>query len=156
MIENNIFACFISYPSLTADASDDKKEEAEKRGDIFRSYIWGDDGIDSLIKQISYYDYGRDIRRILIQFYVMPCDYERMNIKEVESYRKKEKSIAVSIIIEEYFFNTVKDRKDIISSSIISSIEKLENIIRKRNLDTNIKQLVSDLRNILYEYVQHS
>jgi len=89
----NILAFFLSYPSLPIDASDESSEEAIKRGDEFRTYIWGEKGIDILLKSLSYIDYGKDLKRILFQFYIMPCGYERIHIKEIEQYRKKENSV---------------------------------------------------------------
>ena len=85
----NILAFFLSYPSLPIDAPEDVSEEAIKKGDEFRSYIWGEKGIDVSLKSLSYVDYGKDLKRILFQFYIMPCDYERIHIKEIEQYRKK-------------------------------------------------------------------
>ena len=91
MEDMNILAFFLSYPSLPIDASDESSEEAIKRGDEFRTYIWGEKGIDILLKSLSYIDYGKDLKRILFQFYIMPCDYERIHIEEIEQYRKKKK-----------------------------------------------------------------
>lgn len=91
MEDMNILAFFLSYPSLPIDASNESSEEAIKRGDEFRTYIWGKMGIDVLLKSLSYIDYGKDLKRILFQFYIMPCDYERIHIKEIEQYRKKKK-----------------------------------------------------------------
>ena len=99
MEDMNILAFFLSYPSLPIDASDESSEEAIKRGDEFRTYIWGEMGTDVLLKSLSYIDYGKDLKRILFQFYIMPCDYERIHIKEIEQYRKKEKAIGIPIIV---------------------------------------------------------
>lgn len=104
MENTNILAFFISYPSLPIDAAEKTSEEAIKNGDEFRSYIWGGKGIDVLLKSLSYADYGRDLKRILFQFYIMPCDYERIHIKEIEQYRKKEKSIGIPVVVERSFF----------------------------------------------------
>lgn len=101
--DTNIFACFVSYPSLVADVSEQIKDEAIKKGDMFRSYIWGEAGLDRYLKNIQYSDYGQDLKRILFQFYVLPCDYERVHIRDIENYRKREKAIGISIIIESLF-----------------------------------------------------
>ena len=103
--DTNIFACFVSYPSLVADVSEQTKDEAIKKGDMFRSYIWGEAGLDRFLKKIQYSDYGQDLKRILFQFYVLPCDYERVHIRNIENYRKREKAIGISIIIESDFFS---------------------------------------------------
>ena len=91
MEDANILAFYISYPSLPIDAPEEASEEAIKKGDEFRTYIWGENGIDVLLKSLLYSDYSNDLKRILFQFYIMPCDYERLHIKEVEQYRKKKK-----------------------------------------------------------------
>ena len=82
MEDMNILAFFLSYPSLPIDAPEDVSEEAIKKGDEFRSYIQGEKGIDVFLKSLSYVDYGKDLKRILFQFYIMPCDFERIHIKE--------------------------------------------------------------------------
>lgn len=112
MEDMNILAFFLSYPSLPIDASDEVSDEAIKRGDEFRTYIWGEKGIDVLLKSLSYVDYGKDLKRILFQFYIMPCDYERIHIKEIEQYRKNEKAIGIPIIIERSFSNFQKQREE--------------------------------------------
>ena len=152
--DTNIFACFVSYPSLVADVSEQTKDEAIKKGDMFRSYIWGEAGLDRFLKKIQYSDYGQDLKRILFQFYVLPCDYERVHIRDIENYRKREKAIGISIIIESDFFQySDAQRKYILVSSIISKIEELKEIIEKNRLDTNFEQLVLDLRQELGSYV---
>ena len=152
--DTNIFACFVSYPSLVADVSEQTKDEAIKKGDMFRSYIWGEAGLDRFLKKIQYSDYGQDLKRILFQFYVLPCDYERVHIRDIENYRKREKAIGISIIIESDFFQySDAQRKYILVSSTISKIEELKEIIEKNRLDTNFERLVLDLRQELGCYV---
>ena len=112
MEDMNILAFFLSYPSLPIDASDEVSDEAIKRGDEFRTYIWGEKGIDVLLKSLSYVDYGKDLKRILFQFYIMPCDYERIHIKEIEQYRKNEKAIGIPIIVNALFSSFQKQREE--------------------------------------------
>ena len=42
MEDMNILAFFLSYPSLPIDALEKASEEAIKKGDEFRTYIWGE------------------------------------------------------------------------------------------------------------------
>ena len=86
MEDMNILAFFLSYPSLPIDASDESSEEAIKKGDEFRSYIWGEKGIDVSLKSLSYVDYGKDLKKILFQFYIIPCDYDLIKIKNIVQY----------------------------------------------------------------------
>ena len=115
MEDMNILAFFLSYPSLPIDAPEDVSEEAIKKGDEFRSYIWGEKGIDVSLKSLSYVDYGKDLKRILFQFYIMPCDYERIHIKEIEQYRKKEKAIGIPNYCRTLFFPVFRNREKKIS-----------------------------------------
>ena len=115
MEDMNILAFFLSYPSLPIDAPDEVSDEAIKRGDEFRTYIWGEKGIDVFLKSLSYVDYGKDLKRILFQFYIMPCDYERIHIKEIEQYRKKEKAIGIPNYCRTLFFPVFRNREKKIS-----------------------------------------
>lgn len=155
--DTNIFACFVSYPSFAASVSEQTKDEVIRKGDMFRSYIWGEAGFDRFMKRIPYSNYGQDLKRILFQFYVLPCDYERMHISDIENYRKREKAIGISIIIENDFFQySDAQRKCILEFSIISKIEGLKEVIEKNRLDTNFEQLVLDLKQELGRYVSLS
>ena len=154
MEDMNILAFFLSYPSLPIDASDEASEEAIKRGDEFRTYIWDEMGIDVLLKSLSYIDYGKDLKRILFQFYIMPCDYERIHIKEIEQYRKKEKAIGIPIIVERPFFQfSETERRDFLVSSMLSKFNILGNVVKNKKLDTNMTKLVHDFSYNLKTFV---
>lgn len=156
MEDMNILAFFLSYPSLPIDASDEASEEAIKRGDEFRTYIWGEMGIDVLLKSLSYIDYGKDLKRILFQFYIMPCDYERIHIKEIEQYRKKEKekAIGIPIIVERSFFQfSETERREFLVSSMLSKFNILGNVVKNKKLDTNMTKLVHDFSYNLKTFV---
>lgn len=161
MEDMNILAFFLSYPSLPIDASDEVSDEAIKRGDEFRTYIWGEKGIDVLLKSLSYVDYGKDLKRILFQFYIMPCDYERIHIKEIEQYRKEieqyrknEKAIGIPIIVERSFFQfSETERREFLVSSMLSKFTILGNVVRNKKLDTNMTKLVHDFSYNLKTFV---
>lgn len=145
MEDMNILAFFLSYPSLPIDAPEDVSEEVIKKGDEFRSYIWGKKGIDVFLKSLSYVDYGKDLKRILFQFYIMPCDFERIHIKEIEQYRKKEKAIGIPIIVERSFFQfSETERRKFLVSSMLSKFNLLGNVVKNKKLDTNMTKLVHD------------
>lgn len=154
MDDMNILAFFVSYPSLLVDAPENAAEEAIKKGDEFRSYIWGEKGVDVHLKSLLYADYGKDLKRILFQFYIMPCDYERMHIKEIEQYRKKEKAIGLSIVVERSFFLlSDTERREFIVSSMLSKFNILRNVVKNKKLDTNMIKLVHDFRCNLNTFV---
>lgn len=145
MEEKNILAFFISYPSLPVDAPEEASKSAIERGDEFRSYIWGERGFDVFLKSLSYADYGKDLKRILFQFYIMPCDYERMHIKKIEQYRKKEKAIGIPIVVERTFFQySETKRREFLVSSMLSKFNLLRDVVKNKKLDTNMAKLIHD------------
>ena len=77
--DKNIFGCFVSYPSLMFDATEIQKDNAKNQGDLFRQYIWGENGICDTLKKLNHCDYGEDLKLALFQFYVNPIPYELEN-----------------------------------------------------------------------------
>lgn len=143
MDENlNILGCYVS-----SSAGDNK-------GALFRTYIWGEKGISDVLRKLKYEDYGRDIIRILVQFYVNPIPYLLPNLKEVGSYRKNEKSISVTIIVnDENFFNKSEEKRYVFLKQAISDkLNSLEGVVRKRKMDTRVDLLKSDLQSILKSF----
>ena len=70
----------------------------------------------------------------------MPCDYERIHIKEIEQYRKNEKSIGIPIVVERSFFQLSEtERREFLVSSMLSKFSTLENVVKNKKLDTNMK-----------------
>src|SRR5690606_38008387 len=147
MNDNNIFlGCFVSGPSVHFDDDERTIETAEKQGEQFRAYIWGEKGDKSLsitLKKLKYQDYGNDLKTILFQFFVNPIPYQRMHLKEIENYRKNEKSIAISIIIddENFFMKNENGRINFLKETILSKVEKLSEKIKRTKLDTDIDKL---------------
>lgn len=100
MEENNeILGCFVSCQSTLYDENKSEIERIKEQKIIneecklFRSYIWGESGINNILKKLKHKNYGKDIELILLEFYIKPAPYLLQNLKEVSSYRKKEKSI---------------------------------------------------------------
>ena len=96
-------------------------------------------------------DYGNDLVLILFQFYINPIPFELNNIKEIDNYRKKEKSIAIPIIINnDNFFNKSEDQQFLFLKQIIlGKIDLLKDVVRSKKLDTNIDKLKCDLEQVL-------
>ena len=136
---NHILGCYVS--STAVDSS----------GPLFREYIWGIQGICGTLKKLKYRDYGKDVIMILFQFYVNPIPYEQQNLKEVESFRKKERSIGVPIIInnENFFIKSEAERFIFLKESIFKKLDILEQLFRKKKLDTKMDLLKDDLKKIL-------
>lgn len=137
--KESILGCFVS--SVNGDIN----------GDLFRKYIWGNNGICNKINQLSHDNYGNDILIILLQFYVNPIPYLQDHLKEVDTYRKNEKSIAVNIVInnENFFVKSEMERYNFLNQIIIEKLEAIEKVVKKKKLDTNIQTLISDFKNIV-------
>ncbi len=149
--DKNIFGCFVSYPSLVYGATDEQKLDAKKQGDLFHSYIWGDKGICDTLKRLNNDDYGEDLKLVLFQFYVNPIAFEKRNLKEIESYRKKEKSIGIPIIVtnENFFSKSEEERYSFLKQSILQKLNFLAEVVKRKKLDTNMEQLKTDLQKLL-------
>jgi hypothetical protein len=149
--DKNIFGCYVSYPSLMYDATELQKENAKKQGDLFRQYVWGDKGICDTLKKLNQDDYGKDLKLALFQFYVNPIAYELDNLKEIESYRKNEKSIGIPIVVNDknFFSQTEEGRYSFLKQAILQKLDLLEEVVKKKKLDTNMEQLKTDLQQIL-------
>lgn len=146
-MDDSILGCFLKVgfdPNL-------KAPDLKKRGDLVSSYIWGERGIDNKFKKLKSVDYGEDLKLALFEFYVNPTPAELKYFKEIESYRKKEKAIGIPIIItDENFFNkSEEERYEFLKVSIMKKMDLLEAVVKRRKLDTNMKQLKSDLVKLL-------
>lgn len=52
----------------------------DERGEIFRTYVWGEGKIAEILKPLKYKKYGADLTVILFQFYVNPIPYNKSKI----------------------------------------------------------------------------
>jgi hypothetical protein len=146
----NILGFFVSYPSLMYDATEVQKINAKNQGDLFHTYIWGNNGICDTLKKLNHDDYGKDLKLALLQFYVNPIAYELNDLKEIEAYRKKEKAIGIPIIItdENFFSKSTTDRNNFLREAIFAKLDLLETVVKKRKLDTDIIRLKEDLERV--------
>lgn len=149
--ETNIIGCFVHISLGNWDDDQKAKDAAKEQGDLFRTYIWGENGICSTMKKLNYSDYGKDLIRILFQYYVNPMSEELEQLKEIERYRKKEKSIGIPIIVNgDNFFNKSEvERHLFLKYTINEKLCLLEETIKKKKLDTDFRKLKADLESIL-------
>ena len=149
--DSAIFGCYISYPALMYGASEKERETAREQGDLFSDYVWGEMGISGIIKKLKHGDYGKDLILALFEFYVKPLSIQLPHLKDIESYRKNEKSIGIPIIVtdENFFEQSEEGRYNFLKQSIFQKLELLTEVVKKRKLDTNVEQLKCDLRAIL-------
>lgn len=143
MNNESILGCFVSGPTISFDATSAEEIQADEQGALFRSYIWGEKGIDNLFKKLKSQDYGNDLKLILFQFYINPHPIELENIEEVESYRKKERSIGLSVIVnnDNFFNKTEFERYEFLKKSILHKLDLLKNVVLQKKLDTKIELL---------------
>lgn len=149
--EDNFFGYFVSITHPYPDASQQEKDLAVEQAKLFHTHIWGEKGICKILHKLNKVDYGKDLKLALFQFYVNPIEYESNNLKEIESYRKNEKSIGIPIIInyENFFSQTDEGRYEFLKQSIFQKLELLTEVVKKKKLDTNIDLLKSDLQKVL-------
>ncbi len=147
----NIFGCFVSITHPYPDASQEIKDKASEQGRLFRTYILGEKGITKELKKLNYENYGNDLKLALFQFYVNPLPLEEQGIKEIESYRKKEKSIGLPIVIddENFFSKSEEERHIFLKESILQKMDLLAEVIKMKKLDTDFEKLKTDLIAVL-------
>jgi len=147
--DNEIFGCFFKI------GFDPNKSEQEFRdlSNTFRAYIWGYKGICNTLKKLKHENYGNDLILALFEFYVKPLLSEVQTLKEIGSYRKKEKSIGIPIIVnDENFFNQSEEGRFIfLRESIFQKLDLLAEVVKKKKLDTNMELLKSDLKKVFAE-----
>jgi len=151
--KKEILGCFVSQ-SVDSLWSQEKRDFIDKQGEEFRGYIWGKRGISELLKRLSKSNYGNDLEFVLFQFYVKPLPEELSYLKEIEAYRKKEKSIGIPIIIsdENFFSKTERERYDFLGEVILMKMNLLTEVVKRRKLDTNMSLLISDLKVIIQKF----
>ena len=148
--ENCILGCFVFITEAGVTADQETKNLATNQGIWFRSYIWGENGIGKTLKKLNRESYGSDMSLILFEFYVNPIPYMLQNLKEIEAYRKKEKSIGIPIIVnaENFFDQSEEGRYNFLKQSIFQKLDILAEVVKKKKLDTNIELLKADLEKI--------
>jgi hypothetical protein len=145
MDEQNIFGCYFNN-SVDSSWSESRINQAFELGETFRKYLWDSGGFANIIKPIEYSKYGKDIERILFQFYINPIPELYAQLEEIEPYRKKEKSIGIPIVLNDdnFFKKGIEVRNKFLKETVLKKLDLLKEIITKKKLDTNIELLKSD------------
>jgi hypothetical protein len=155
--KNKFLGCFISGPATIYDVNKTEKERTEEQthnseiNKLFCSYIWGENGINKTLIKLRSEEYGKDLSIILFQFYLNPIPYELEHLKEIEPYRKNEKSIGIPIIVtdENFFSKSEEERYSFLKQAILQKIDLLAEVVKKKKLDTRMDLLKSDIEKIL-------
>jgi len=156
MINENILGCFVSCPASIYNPNVSEKDALIAQDanselcKLFRAYIFGERGISITLKTLKNKDYGKDLVLALFQFYVNPIPYELEHLKEIENYRKNEKTIGIPIIViaENFFSKSETERYAFLRESIFQKLDLLAEVVKKKKLDTNMELLKLDLKNI--------
>lgn len=132
--ENNLYGVYASF----------NIGEIEK--EYVKQLLWGANGLKELLSEIKWVDYGSDIEIILFEFHVNPIPYELNNIKEIGNYRQKEKSIGITIILDQDgFFKLNSEGKEIyLRTMILDKLKLLRNKIKRNKIDLDIEKLILD------------
>lgn len=146
-MKDNIFGCFFKVgfdPNLN-------EQDFADLANTFKPYIWGEKGICDTLKKLKHEDYGKDLLLVLFQFNVKPTSMELQTLKEIEPYRKNEKSIGIPIIVtdENFFSKSEEGRYNFLKQSFLQKLDLLAEVVKMKKLDTKIEQLKSDLQKIL-------
>lgn len=146
-MNDNILGCFFKVgfdPNLS-------EQEFMDLANRFRTYVWGEKGICDTLKKLKHENYGQDLKLALLQFYVRPSQIELQKLKEIESYRKNEKSIGIPIIItdENFFSKSEEGRYSFLKQSILQKIDLLAEVVKQKKLDTKMDLLKADLQKLL-------
>jgi hypothetical protein len=149
--KDDIIGCFVSGPALYSSADQETRDLASKQGELFRSYIWGENGISGTLKRIKRETYGKDLELILFQFYVNPLPIELQYLKEIGSYRKKGKSIGIPVFVNDqnFFSKSEEMRRAFLKQAVLQKLDVLAEVVRKKRLDTKTGLLKSDMKSIL-------
>lgn len=116
-----------------------------------RSYLWGENGLDGKLKSIKPDTFGKDFDLILFQVYSNPVSELRDNLKEIESYRKKEKSIGISIVLDDtnFFHLDEQARQVFLVDVILEKLDRLKEVVARRRLDLDVNQLKQQVEQLL-------
>ena len=126
------------YASFNAD---------ENVQELAKSYLWGDQGLKNKLAHLKWKNYGEGLRLILFQVYVKPIPCLRNNLRDIESYRPKEKSIGIPVILDnDNFFNlSESDRLQFFSKTIIEKLRLVELKVKRKKLEFDITLLITDV-----------
>lgn len=137
--DDNIFGFYASFQSGETDQ------------ELVKKYLWGENGLKKQLMSLKWQSYGQDLHLILFEIYVKPIPYLCNALKEIGSYRRKEKSIGIAVILDQdnFFKLTDTDRQKFFHSTILKRLELLREKVKKNKLDLDIEKLKIDADIIL-------
>ena len=138
-INDNVIRFFASFNAGETDQ------------ELVQSYIWSDSGLNNRLSHLKWKNYGKGLKIILFQIYTKPILYERRNLREIENYRPKEKSIGIPIILdnENFFKLSEPDRQKFFAESIVQKLGLLALKVKRNKLNFDIVRLITDVKESL-------
>lgn len=120
---------------------------------MVKEHLWGENGLKNRFSTLKWQDYGTDIVLILFEFNVNPIPYLRENLKEIGSYRRKEKSIGIPTILdnENFFELDENEQLDFLKNRIIEKLSLVKEKVKRNKLNFNIDGLISDVKKLCVE-----
>ena len=151
---SKILGCFVSDASVSYDDPEELKTKRSEQSAVFRGYVWGKDGVFDKLGVLGFEKYGQDLELILFQFYTNPLEIVAIRLREVEYYRRKERAIGVSVVVNErnFFNGSEMERQDFLRDIIVTKLELLGKTVKRGKLDTNIDLLQQDVKKLLGEW----
>jgi hypothetical protein len=130
------------FADLGLDRTDDE---------VVKDYLWGDNGLDKKLSSLKWKDYGRDFELILFEFRVRPPQELQDVLRDIGNYRKKEKSIGITIIIGNgnFFRLNAADRQAFLKKTILERLDLLTAKVKRNKLDLDVSRLKSDVEKLL-------
>jgi hypothetical protein len=138
---SGILGCYLSQPPDDTNAEYFRKQ-----------FLWSENGFADKLRVLKSEKYGTDIELILIEFYINPDPDLKQHIEPITRYRPKEKSIAITIILEDndFFKKPKKEWQPTIRQIVLERLNGLSARLRKsKKLDTDMQKLIEDVGDVL-------
>lgn len=144
-MNESLLGCYVSFTATNRMSVEEQNSIFEK-GRLFKSYIWGENGIARTLNQLPPASYGNDLKLILFEFYVHPASSVTRHLKAI-NYKKQEKTICLPIIInDENFFNKADtERCYFLKGALISKLETLIPFCTQKRLNCEVGKIKLDL-----------
>jgi len=135
-IDENIIGFYASFNAGETDQ------------ELIKNYLWSENGLKNKFVHLKWKNYGQGLQIILFQIYVKPIPYLRKNLREIENYSPKEKSIGIPIILdnENFFKLSEADRQQFFAESIVEKLGLVKLKVKRNKLEFDISQLIADVK----------
>ncbi|QKJ30358.1 hypothetical protein HQ865_11510 [Mucilaginibacter mali] len=126
--------------------------------DMFKPYVWGKHGIDTVMKIELSNDYGTDLNLLLIQYYVEGKFSNYLPIEpKLGNYKKDSKDITIAIGVTRKGFHEKEEfeRREFVVDSTLLAIKLSKNKLFKKKLNIDFDKLLNDVKRVADEYLKY-